>query len=145
MNDEVQSKEVVSSRAWGSRAPWPFVLLFILTFSFFGGGLLLDTFAGQVSTEQIRSLFPTSEKTIDKKTGEEKEVVRDMLIKPEDRASLIQFEKEKADRLANSARLLYDMAKISLGALLTCLTQMINAVVVQRAGPRPESTTSSEG
>ena len=78
---------------------------------------------------------PAKTRTIDRKSSEEKEVVRDQL-KPEDRSSLIQFEKEKADRLATSARLLYDMAKIALGALLTCLTQMINAVVVaQRRGP----------
>ena len=84
--------------------------------------------------EKIRALLLTSERTIDRKSADEKEIVRDAL-KPEDRNSLIQFEKEKADRLAASARLLYDMAKIALGALLTCLTQMINAVVVaQRRG-----------
>ena len=119
---------------WGSRAPWPFILLFILTFLFFGGGIVLDSLAGQVSTEKIRALLLTSERTIDRKSVDEKEIVRDAL-KPEDRNSLIQFEKEKADRLAASARLLYDMAKIALGALLTCLTQMINAVAVaQRRG-----------
>jgi len=114
---------------WASKAPWPFILLFILTFLFFGGGIVLDSLAGQVSSEKIRALLLTSERTIDRKTADEKEIVRDVL-KPEDRNSLIQFEKEKADRLAASARLLYDMAKIALGALLTCLTQMINAVVV---------------
>ena len=79
----------------------------------------------------------TSERTIDRKSAEEKEVVRDQL-KPEDRNSLLQFEKEKADRLASSARLLYDMAKVSLGALLTCLAQMINAAVVAQRRSAPE-------
>jgi hypothetical protein len=134
MLDLRDSKEIYSSRAWGSKAPWPFVLLFLLTFLFFGGGLLLDTFAGRVSTESIRSLFPTEEKTIDGKTGEQKTVVRDMAVHAEDRNALIAFEKERADRLSASAKLLYDMAKIALGALLTCLTQMINAVV-QRQTP----------
>ena len=120
-----------AGRNWGSIAPWPFILLFILTFTFFAGGIVLDSLAGQVSTEKIRSLLLTSERTIDRKSSDEKEVVRDQL-KPEDRNSLIQFEKEKADRLATSARLLYDMAKIALGALLTCLAQMINAVAQQR-------------
>ena len=118
-----------SGRNWVSLAPWPFILLFILTFLFFAGGIVLDSLANQVSTEKLRSLLLSSERTIDRKGADEKEVVRDAL-KPEDRNSLIQFEKEKADRLAASARLLYDMAKVALGALLTCLTQMINAVVV---------------
>ena len=118
-----------SSRHWVALAPWPFILLFILTILFFVGGIVLDSMAGQVSTEKIRSLLLTSERTIDRKSSEEKEVVRDQL-KPEDRNSLIQFEKEKADRLSSSARLLYDMAKVALGALLTCLAQMINASVV---------------
>ena len=121
-----------SSRGWSSVAPWPFILLFVLTFLFFAGGIVLDSLANQVSTEKIRQLLITSERTIDRKNVEEKEVVRDQL-KQEDRNSLIQFEKEKADRLAASARLLYDMAKIALGALLTCLTQMINAVAQRRA------------
>ena len=83
---------------------------------------MLDSLAGQVSTEKIRSLLLTQERTIDRKSGDEKEVVRDHL-KPEDRNSLIQFEEERVDRLPASARLLYDTAKIALGALLTCLTQ----------------------
>lgn len=130
----IYEHEQFAGRNWVSSAPWPFILLFVMTFLFFGGGIVLDSLANQVSTEKIRSLLLTSERTIDRKSSDEKEVVKDQL-KPEDRNSLIQFEKEKADRLATSARLLYDMAKIALGALLTCLTQMINAVVVaQRRG-----------
>ena len=130
----IYEHEQFTGRNWGSLAPWPFILLFILTFLFFSGGIVLDSLANQVSTEKIRSLLLTSERTIDRKSTDEKEVVTDQL-KPEDRNSLIQFEKEKADRLATSARLLYDMAKIALGALLACLTQMINAVVIaQRRG-----------
>jgi len=126
-----------SGRNWGALVPWPSILLFVMTFLFFSGGIVLDSMAGQVSTEKIRSLLLTSERTIDRKSAEEKEVVRDQL-KPEDRNSLIQFEKEKADRLASSARLLYDMAKVSLGALLTCLAQMINAAVVAQRRSAPE-------
>ena len=130
--------EEFSARSWASMAPWPFILLFVMTILFFAGGIVLDSMANQVSTDKIRALFPTTERTVERKTGEEREVVRDMVIKAEDRSSLIQFEKEKADRLAASARLLYDMAKIALGALLTCLTQMINAVVVAQRRSAPE-------
>ena len=126
--------EIVSSRAWGSRMPWPFILLFLITLLFFCGGILLDALAGQTNTEGVRRLFPISDKTIDSKTGAETVVTHEYDIKSEDRATLIQFEKEKADRLASSAHTLYDMAKIALGALLTCLTQMIN-FVVQRTTP----------
>lgn len=125
--------EEPTTRTFGAIAPWPFILLFIMTFLFFGGGIVLDSLAGQVSVEKIRSLFP--DRPPEKKSGEE--TTSDSALKQDERQSLIQFEliqfeKEKADRLAASARLLYDMAKIALGALLTCLTQMINAVVVSQ-------------
>ena len=124
---DAESKEIISSRSWGSKAPWPFVLLFIITALFFTGGYLLDLQASNIRID-TKSLFPSMETKTDPSSGKDITTKHEVVLDAKDREMLIEFEKAKAQRLNESAKLLYDFAKIALGALLTTLSQMISYV-----------------
>jgi len=85
-------------------SPWQFRLLAIMVFAFFGGGLLLDTWASQIP-------FPDSTK-----------------ISEEIDKMAVEFTKSKHESLTGSAALLYDFAKIALGALIATVTQSIKQI-----------------
>jgi Na+/proline symporter len=82
-------------------SPWQFRLLAMLVILFFLGGLLLDFLASNV--------------TLTKLSGSVDNRDLDQL--------LIEFSKDKHRSLTNSASLLYDFSKISLGALIASVTQ----------------------
>ena len=82
-------------------SPWQFRLLAVIVFMFFGGGLLLDTWASNLP-------FPKSGGI---------SVELDQLA--------VEFLKTKHQSLTKSATLLYDLAKIALGALIASITQSL--------------------
>jgi hypothetical protein len=84
-------------------SPWQFKLLAIMVIMFFIGGLLLDAWASALP-------FP-------KEVGLSKEL---------DELS-VDFLKAKHAALTKSATLLYDLAKIALGALIATITQSLRS------------------
>ena len=115
----------------GSAVPWSFRLLVLLLFLLVGGGLYLDYLASTVSYPDV---FSSQEVTIDPATKQESR--REKLgLNTEDRKLLVEWAKDKSQRLNESAKLLYDFAKIVLGALIASLTQLISAGVRQAYRP----------
>ena len=84
-----------------SDSPWQFRILLVMVTAFFAGGLLLDYLASMVT-------FPML-------SGAKDDFELDKLI--------IEFTKTKHESLSHSASLLYDFAKIALGALIASVTQ----------------------
>lgn len=100
--------------------PWAFRLMVLLVFALVGGGLFLDYQASNVSFSDV---FASQERRKDPATGAEV-IVEKLGLRTEDRQLLIDLAKAKAQRLNESAKLLYDFAKIALGALIASLTQL---------------------
>jgi len=100
----------VTDKLFVSDSPWQFRLLLVMIILFFSGGLLLDfqasnvTFPGLGGDEQTREL--------------------DKMI--------IEFTKGKHQSLSQSASLLYDFAKIALGALIASVTQNLKVDISGR-------------
>ena len=109
-------------RGW-LRVPWSFRLLVLLLFLLIGGGLYLDYLSSQVSYPDF---FASKEVKVDPDTGKEISIEK-LGLETEDRKLLVQWAQDKTKRLNESAKLLYDFAKITLGALIASLTQLISA------------------
>lgn len=121
----------------GSSVPWSFRLLVLLLFLLVGGGLYLDYLASTVSYPDV---FASQEIKIDPVTKQESKIEK-IGLNTEDRKILVEWAKDKSQRLNESAKLLYDFAKIVLGALIASLTQLISTSVRQSA--RPENTNDA--
>jgi len=124
----------VSKYFLGSQVPWSFRLLVLLLFLLVGGGLYLDYLASTVSYPDVVSSQQT---TIDPETKKETRIEK-LGLKTEDRQLLIDWAKDKSQRLNESAKLLYDFAKIVLGALIASLTQLISVGIRQGSGQEEE-------
>lgn len=118
--------------------PWAFRLLVLLVFALVGGGLFLDYQAANVSYPEV---YPSREQKIDPTTGKEV-VIEQAGLRTEDRQLLIDLAKVKAQRLNESAKLLYDFAKIALGALIASITQLISPM---RRRSKIEDQTDDKG
>lgn len=116
----------------GSQVPWSFRLLVLLLFLLVGGGLYLDNLASNVSYPDV---FSSQEIKIDPVTKQETRIEK-LGLKTEDRQLLIDWAKDKSQRLNESAKLLYDFAKIVLGALIASLTQLISVGIKQISGQK---------
>ncbi len=125
---------------FGSAVPWSFRLLVLLLFLLVGGGLYLDYLASNVSYPEV---FSSKEVRIDPATKQETRIDK-LGLQLEDRKLLVEWAKDKSQRLNESAKLLYDFAKIVLGALIASLTQLISAGVRQTQQPE-DATTESKG
>ena len=101
-----QIKKVIS-KAVADDSPWQFRLLAILVLLFFGGGLLLDAWAAQIPLPDLGDSIDLNQMKID-------------------------FTKSKHDSLTSSASLLYDFAKIVLGALIASITQSLKQTVKEK-------------
>ena len=121
----------------GAEVPWAFRLLVLLVFAFVAGGLYLDYLAASVSYPDF---LDSREVRTDPKTGEEIRIDKAGL-RTEDRQLIVDLAKAKAQRLNDSAKLLYDFAKIVLGALIASLSQLISA---QRRLPPSEPDVESK-
>lgn len=120
-----------------TEVPWAFRLLVLLVFALLGGGLFLDYTASNVTyVDAIASL----ERKKDPATGQEITVEKAGL-RPEDRQILIDLAKSKGQRLNESAKLLYDLAKIAMGALIASITQL--AGTARRRADRDAASAGS--
>lgn len=123
--------------------PWSFRLLVLLLFLLVGGGLYLDDRASKVSYPEI---VDRMEEITDKETGNVTKISK-RGYDAEERKLVMEISKEKSQRLHESATLLYDFAKIVLGALIASLTQLINASTKRTYGPNipdPQQSTDEE-
>lgn len=120
-----------------SDASWAVRLLLLLVFCLVAGGLLLDYLASAVPSPDFQD---SMELRTDPKTKEEIRISKGT-IATGDRTVLVELAKTKAQRLNESARLLYDFAKISLGALIALVTQL---VATQRRGPNEKGSQGTE-
>ncbi|MGD0170047.1 MAG: hypothetical protein ABSE54_10025 [Smithella sp.] len=125
----------------GSQVPWSFRLLVLLFFLLIGGGIYLDKLALEVSYPDV---FASSEVKVDPTTKQESRIEK-VGLSTEDRQFLIQWAKEKTQRLNESAKLLYDFAKVVLGALIASLTQLISGGIKQSYGGGKEQVDGVEG
>ncbi|RDE24554.1 hypothetical protein DV711_02905 [Motiliproteus coralliicola] len=96
-----------------SDSPWQFKLLAMLVIFFFSGGLMLDYWASTVTVAELSG-------TLDSRDLDQ---------------MIIDFTKQKHAALTGSASLLYDFAKIALGALIASVTQ----------GLKPQTTAADSG
>lgn len=101
--------------------PWQFRILTILVFLLVCGGFALDLAASKVAMPDFQQY---REDTKDEKTGTAKSVEHIPLDK-EDKQLLIELARSKAENLNKSAQLLYDFAKIALGALIASITNIL--------------------
>lgn len=124
----------------GNQVPWSFRILVLLLFFLVGGGLFLDNLAANVSYPDV---FDSSERSVDPKTGIETRVDKKGLD-TDDRKLILEWAAEKTRRLNESAKLLYDFAKITLGALIASLTQLISAGLREQYGELPPKDTSGD-
>jgi len=124
----------------GEQVPWSFRLLVLLLFLLVGGGIYLDYLAANVSYPDY---FASQEIGVDAETGKETRIEK-LGLKTEDRKILVDWAQDKSQRLNESAKLLYDFAKITLGALIASLTQLISAGTRERYGDGAISDDSSE-
>jgi len=115
----------VSKYFLGEQVPWSFRLLVLLLFMLVGGGLYLDYLSSQVSYPDF---FASKEIKIDPASGKEISIEK-LGLETEDRKLLVEWAQDKTRRLNESAKLLYDFAKITLGALIASLTQLISVGV----------------
>lgn len=106
----------------GSSVPWSFRLLVLLLFLLVGGGLYLDYLASSISYPDV---FSSQETKIDSVTKQEIRIEK-LGLNTDDRKLLVEWAKDKSQRLNESAKLLYDFAKVVLGALIASLTQLIS-------------------
>lgn len=90
----------IAENMFAEDSPWQFRLLSIMVIMFFGGGLLLDTWASQIPFPELHDNSDINQMTV-------------------------EFIKTKHQSLTNSAALLYDFAKIVLGALIASVTQSL--------------------
>jgi len=104
----------VTEKLFVSDSPWQFRILLVMVIVFFVGGLLLDYLASLIAFTGLG--------------GSEENFELDKLI--------IEFTKSKHDSLTQSASLLYDFAKIALGALIASVTQNLRVDV--EPGETPE-------
>ncbi|MHC4395067.1 MAG: hypothetical protein ACYS1A_05375 [Planctomycetota bacterium] len=81
--------------------PWQFRILVIMVIIFFLGGVFLDYQASQIDITSV----------IDQMAPEQNQIALDWV-------------NQKAERLTSSAKLLYDFAKIALGALIASITRI---------------------
>lgn len=117
-----------------TEASWAFRLLVLLVFSLVAGGIALDYLAATVASPDFVN---SREIRTDPKTGEKVEIEKTD-VKTEDRQALVELAKTKAQRLNESAKLLYDFAKIALGALIALITQLVaNRPAEKQASPPP--------
>lgn len=112
----------------GEQVPWSFRLLVLLLFLLVGGGIYLDYLAANISYPDF---FASQEIRIDPITGNETRIEK-LGLETEDRKLLVDWAQDKSQRLNESAKLLYDFAKITLGALIASLTQLISAGAKKR-------------
>jgi hypothetical protein len=130
----------VSRYFLGTAIPWSFRLLVLLLFLLVGGGLYLDYLASSVSYPEF---FSSQESRIDPVTKQETRIEK-LGLNTEDRKLLVEWAKEKTQRLNESAKLLYDFAKVVLGALIASLTQLISTGLRQGSGPEGGSAGPRE-
>ena len=107
-------------RLIGSNVPWQFRLMVILVFALVAGGLFLDQQAANVSLPDFSKV---AEQRVDAETGQEIKIIKEYT--DEDRKMIAEITKEKSASLSDSAKMLYDFAKVALGALLASLTNVI--------------------
>lgn len=119
-----------------TEASWAFRLLVLLVFSLVAGGITLDYLAATVASPDFVN---SREIRTDPKTGEKVELEKTD-VKTEDRQALVELAKTKAQRLNESAKLLYDFAKIALGALIALITQLVATRPAEKAESTPTST-----
>lgn len=124
----------------GSSVPWSFRLLVLLLFVLVGGGIYLDYLASTVSYPDF---FASKEVKIDPETKQQVSIEK-LGLDSEDRKVIVEWAKEKTQRLNESAKLLYDFAKIVLGALIASLSQLISAGIRQTYGPGSEQSNKTE-
>jgi len=108
----------LSDKIFVSDSPWQFRILLVLVTAFFIGGLALDYLASTVT-------FPGL-------SGGAEDLELDNLV--------IEFTKEKHKSLSDSAALLYDFAKIGLGALIASVTQNLKVDLK----PEPTGDTANK-
>lgn len=101
--------------------PWQFRILTILVFLLICGGLALDLAASKVANPVFQQY---EEDTKDEKTGTTKHVEH-LPLDQGDKQLLVELSKSKSDNLNKSAQLLYDFAKIALGALIASITNVL--------------------
>ena len=134
----------ISDYFFTKETPWSFRLLVLLLFLLIGGGLYLDDRSSQVSYPEI---VDRMEEITDKETGDVTKISK-RGYDAEERKLVMEISKEKSQRLHESATLLYDFAKIVLGALIASLTQLISAGMKHTYGPNipdPLNLTDEEG
>lgn len=124
----------------GSQVPWSFRMLVLLLFLLVGGCIFLDNLAANVSYPDV---FDSSESSKDSETGVETRIDRKGLD-TKDRKLILEWAGEKARRLNESAKLLYDFAKITLGVLIASLTQLISASSRKEYGDLPPDNSGGE-
>ncbi|GAM71795.1 hypothetical protein JCM19236_6378 [Vibrio sp. JCM 19236] len=107
-------------RLIGPKVPWQFRLMILLVFALVAGGIFLDHQAARVSVPDFASV---AEERIDPNTGQTIKSMKE--FSSEDRKMFAEIAKEKSANLSASAKLLYDFAKITLGALLASITNVI--------------------
>ncbi len=101
--------------------PWQFRILTILVFLLVCGGLALDLAAAKVANPEFQQY---REATTNENEGTSSEVEHIPLNK-EDKELLVDLARSKAENLNKSAQLLYDFAKIALGALIASITNIL--------------------
>lgn len=115
--------------------PWQFRILTILVFLLVCGGLALDLAASKVASPQFQQY---KEDTKDEKSGTIKSIEHAPLEK-EDKQLLMELARSKAENLNKSAQLLYDFAKIALGALIASITNILGIGKPKESGPNPKA------
>lgn len=128
----------VSRYFLGAAVPWSFRILVMLLFILICGGLYLDYLASTVTYPDV---FASQEIRIDPATKQETRTEK-VGLNTDDRKLLVEWAKDKSQRLNESAKLLYDFAKIVLGALIASLTQLISAGLRQANRPVEEPSES---
>ncbi|MBU0484190.1 MAG: hypothetical protein KKB30_06720 [Proteobacteria bacterium] len=113
--------------------PWQFRILTILVFLLVSGGLALDLAASKVANPVFQQY---QEDTKDEKTGAARHIEHLPLDK-EDKQLLVELSKSKSDNLNKSAQLLYDFAKIALGALIASITNVLGNGQAKEPDPPP--------
>ena len=84
---------------------WPLFLLAFLTSLFFVCGVILDAFAADTGIKEVL----TEHRSVDQQRF----------------MAYVKFQTERSIRIHEGAKTLYDIAKVSLGALIGALSQLV--------------------
>ena len=100
---------------------WPVVLLAVVTVIFFLGGVYLDSNAGE---HGLKGLL---------------KALKEANLSPDKLPDLIAFQNDRVKSIHSAAAAAYDIAKVSLGALVSSVAQLLSRGTGHAAIPTPEA------